>query len=565
MFCHRTVTIACLAFSLWPAASPVRAENDGATEEPRLIVLIVVDQLRGDLVTRFAADFADDGFQRLMKGGALFANAHYSYGATETAPGHATIATGRLPRRHGIVANKWYPDPAKPSGLHAVTDAGCCCVPAPADAAAPGASPRSLIGPALGDQLKVGDRRSRVFAVALKDRAAILTGGQRPDGAIWWDLNTGCFVTSSWYADKLPDYVESWNAAAPADQYAGKPWNLLLDASRYEGCRPVEPSWHGYLGLGHEFPHVVPKRDASRPRDYYAALWCTPFGNDLVIDMAERVLRAEKLGAGPAIDMLSIGLSSNDLVGHYFGPDSIETRDMTLQTDRQLARLLRLLDETVGLSRCLIALTGDHGVTTTPLVTERLRLGGGILDLPKVQAKLNDQLQSFFPPPDHGEPPHTIVYGMDIPWVYLNRSLLGMLSPEKRQALMRRAVEVMRGFEGVDEVFPADELTGPMPSPADTHRYLAWRCFHPQRSGELYVRLGPYWYKTDDKIAGHDSGSNHDRHVPIFLLGPRVKPGRYYTPADPCDIAPTLAALAGIEAPLDADGRVLHEAIDSRP
>ncbi|MBK8267305.1 MAG: alkaline phosphatase family protein [Planctomycetes bacterium] len=549
----------CLTLGL-----PAEGSEPRATQ-PKLVVVIVIDQLRGDLVTRFEHEFRDDGFRRLEREGALFVNAHYSYGSSETAPGHATIGTGRLPRQHGVVANKWYFDAANKSGVHAVTDVDVRQIPAKPDVNAPGASPRHLIGPGFGDQLKVSDRRSRVFAVALKDRAAIFTSGKRPDGAYWWDGTTGNFVTSTWYRDKLPGYIEAFNAAKPCEKLAGSKWNLALDPFAYEGCHPVEPQWHDYLGLGAAFPHALPPFDAANPRAYLSALYCTPFGNDLVIDMAEAILRNEKLGSGPAADMLCIGLSSNDLVGHYFGPDSIEMKDMTIHTDRQLARLFGILEESVGMKDCVIALTGDHGCTSTPLLTQKLRLGGGVLDLPKVQARLDDQLQGFFPTPDHGQPPHTIVINLDLPWIYLNQALLATLPDDKRREALRRAVEVLRGFEGVNDVIMADDLAGPMPSPAETTRYLAWRCYHPQRSGQLFVQLAPFWYKTDDKISGHDGGSNHDRHVPIYLFGPRIKPGRYFAEADPCDIATTLASLLGIEPPLDASGRVLHEAMDSRP
>ncbi|MBX3396412.1 MAG: alkaline phosphatase family protein [Phycisphaerae bacterium] len=539
--------------------------NVASAVQPKLVVLIVVDQLRGDLVTRFEEDFSQDGFRRLQNHGALFVNARYTYGSSETAPGHASVGTGRLPRYHGIVANKWFPEDAGPNGIHAVNDPQTRPVPMHSQTTTPGASPWRLIGPGLGDQIKLSDRRSRVFSVALKDRAAIFMAGKRPDAAFWWDLSTGQFISSTWYCDSLPEYVTAFNADRPADRWFGRKWELLLPEANYAGCHPFDSDWMSHPAFGSTFPHALPTFNPDKPRDYYSALWCTPFGNELVIDLAERILTNEKLGRGSAVDMLCIGLSSNDLVGHYFGPDSLETKDVTVQTDRQLARLLKSLDEVVGLDRCLIALTGDHGATSTPLLTQKLGLGGGIFDIPTVEARLNDQLQSFFPTPGFGNPPHQIVISLDMPWCYLNRQLMATLSEPDRQRAMQKAVEILKEYDGVSEVYLESDLSGPMPSRDEQFRYLAWRCCKPGRSGDIFVQLAPFWYKTDDKISGHDSGTNQDRHVPIYLLGPRIRPGRYFTEADPCDIASTLAALLGIEAPLNATGRVLHEAIDTRP
>ncbi len=539
--------------------------GDVGTGDPRLVVLIVVDQLRGDLVTRFGRHFEAGGFRLLTDRGALFVNAHYSYGASETAPGHATIATGRLPRQHGIVANRWFvADPENPSP-HAVFDSESHPVPGGADSSAPSASARNLIGPGFADQLRLSDRRSRVLSVALKDRAAIFTAGKRPNGAFWLDGRSGRFVTSSYYGENLLPCVEAFNSEKPAERWIGKSWDRALDATAYESCHPASPEWHEYLGMGATFPHRLADVSDGSLKSYLTTLACSPFGNELVLELAQRLIREEKLGGGDAIDMLCIGFSSNDYVGHYFGIDSPEAMDITIRTDRQLARLFKTLDEQVGLSRCVIALTGDHGATTAPALTQALELGGGILDLPAVERAMENALRPHFPSTNDGQPPDRIVLGADVPWIYLNSPALAALSIDERRAVLAKAATVLKGFEGVAEVLTEDDLQGPAPSADEGARYLAWRCYYPGRSGQLYVQLAPYWFKTDDKISGHDAGTTHDRHVPIFVFGPRVRPGRYFEAADPCDISVTLAALIGIEPPLNAVGRVLSEAIDSRP
>ena len=535
-------------------------------KQTRLVVLIVVDQLRADYLTRFSEHFGDGGFRRLARGGAHFVNAYYSYGSSATAPGHATISTGRIPRRHGIVANKWYLDPTTDRAEYAVNDDHCNILPPPPDGKGQGRSPHNLIGPSLGDQIKASDARSRVFSVALKDRAAIFLGGHNADGALWWDLRTGNFDSSTYYGAELPSYVTAFNRQKVAGRFVGRVWRRSLEEETYDGCHPTDPAWPGSSGnLGPTFPHALPAVDGEPGLAFYSALWCTPFGNELVIDMAERIVKQEQLGRGPAVDMLCIGLSSNDLCGHYFGPESAEVMDMMVRTDRQVAGLLSVLDERVGLDHCLIALTGDHGVTTMPPLAQAMRLGGGRLDLEGIRKKLDGQLRKMLGTAAEGMGARRIVSSVQLPWVYLNRSVLDGLDEAGRRRIIHEAADFLRGIDGIAEVYTAGELSGPSPSPDQVHRYLAWRCYHPERSGQLYLQLRPYWYKVDHKVAGHTSGSNHDRHVPILLYGPRIRPGRYFSPAKPSDIAVTLAAVLGIEPPLGATGSVLHEALDSRP
>ncbi|MFQ5502807.1 MAG: alkaline phosphatase family protein [Phycisphaerae bacterium] len=550
--------IACLTLM---GSSAAAAEPD--SKEVRLVVLVVVDQLRADQVTRFERYFGEDGFRLLMRRGAHFVNAHFSYGSSATAPGHATIATGRIPRGHGIVGNKWDFNAARPPE-YAVDDARYPIIPATTDPRGAGRSPHHLIGPTLGDQLKVSDARSRVLSVALKDRAAIFLGGHRPDGVYWWDLHTGNFVTSTYYGEKLPGYIAALNEERVPEQFSGRVWERMLPAVAYSGCYPVDAKWPSqYSNLGVRFPHALPAFDAQKRYAFNSALWSTPFGNDLVLELVRRVMEHEKPGQGPATDLLCVGFSSNDLVGHVFGPESPESMDMVVRTDRQLAALWRMLDEAVGLDHCAIALTSDHGVSSASLFARGMGLGGGLIDLKALQDRLNDRLRKFVGSTGKTKKKadRRLVRRIQLPWVYFNRSLLDRLGPSERRGALAEAAAFLRATPGVAGVFTAEELSGSMPSPEDRHRALAWRCYHPERSGRLYLQLRPYWYKVDEKIAGHTSGMTHDRHVPVFIVGPHIRPGRYFSPAKPSDIVVTLAAMLGIEAPIDASGSVLSEAM----
>lgn len=543
----RILIAACLALGVAPEA----ASATTPPERPRLVVVIIVDQLRADFLTRFEPHFVEGGFRRLMRGGVFYPNAYFSYGSSATAPGHATVATGRLPRDHGIVANKWFIEPGKTLGQSAVHDPDVRLVGVDKQHAAGAPSPRHLIGPTLGDQLKLTDRRSRVFSIALKDRSAVFMGGRRPDGAFWYDRHAGRLVTSTYYADRLPPYVRAFNSAGWCDRFAGQTWSKLLPDNAYAGCRPPDPAWlTGDGGIGKSFPHALPDQPG---RALNSALLATPFGNDIVLEIARRILTNEKLGSDDSPDLLWIGLSANDYCGHLFGPESPEVLDITVRTDRQIGAFLDVLDETVGLDQCIIALTADHGVTTAPQQARAMGLGGDLIDLEALRADLNRRLRETLG--SLGDD-RDYILGINLPWVYLDRELARGGAPA-RAVVLRAAQKLMRDTEGIAEVVTAHELVGPEPPASQPTRRLAWRCHRTGRAGELYVRLEPYWYKAKGNFAGHTVGTAHDRHVPILIAGPGVEPRRVLTEADPVDIPVTLAALLGIEPPLGATGRVL--------
>jgi len=563
-----------------------RAQSPAATSRPaeasdgppiRLAVIIVVDQLRADLITRYEPLFGDDGFRRLLRHGAHFRNAYLSYGSSATAPGHSTIATGRLPRQHGITGNRWFLDATPGKAAAAIDDPDCDLVgtgkaaPTTRPARGNGKSSHALIGAALGDQLKLADARSRVVSIAWKDRAAILMGGRKPDWAVWFDHYNGRFVTSSYYAAALPKAVDQFDAGRTVDRFAGQTWDRLLPGAAYDRCWSIDPARiTDDDGIGNRFPHELPGGKGKIDKRYYDALCASPYANTVVVDLVTQVLQQEQLGRGAAPDLLCVGLSANDLVGHIFGPDSPEMLDITVRTDREIARLLDALDQAVGLDRCAIVLTGDHGASTPPALTTLAGIGGGYLNMPTLATELNSRLDRWVNGPGAGalgggspfgadEP---IVSGFELPWVYFNRKVL-MLEPAKRNAILAEAAAYLKTVPGIDDAITAEVMEGPMPAREEVGKWLAWRGYHPGRSGEIYLQLAPHWHKTPDKLSGHSASYSHDRHVPIVLSGPGVKPGVYFQPADLMDIAPTLAALLGIEAPPDALGRVLGEAMES--
>ena len=553
------IAIAQSAFAQAPANTTSQPARRAEVPPIKLAVLIVIDQFRGDFPTRFAPYFGADGFRRLSKNGATFHNAHLTYGCSTTAAGHATIATGRLPRQHGIVGNRWFlaTEPGK-AGLP-VSD-GECKLLGPADKTLPGKSSRTMIGAAIGDQLKLSSAESRVFSIAWKDRAAIFMGAKRPDWAVWFETDLGEFVTSTWYLPAFPKSIDVFNQLSPADRYAGKSWDRILPHAAYQRCWSVdEEALKDNDGVGPRFPHDLPELD-NRKSDarFYKALAASPYANDVLVAFVEHTLTEEKIGRGSAPDMLGIGFSANDNVGHIFGPDSPEVLDMTARTDAQIAKLLTALDKSVGLANCLIVVTADHGVTSPPALTKVAGIGGGWINVQTLLTELNSQLKSFKVGEDE-----SVISGIEWPWVYFDRAFY-KLDAATRTKLMNAGAEYLRTIPGVEAVYTADDLSGPCPSRDDLYRWLAWRSFHPQRSGELYIQMSPHWHKAPDHAAGHSAASSHDRHVTLMLSGPGVKPGDYYGAADLLDIAPTMAALLGIEPPPDGMGRVLSEALEQQ-
>lgn len=539
-------------------ARPRSAMAQREPRRPQLVVVIVVDQLRADYLSRYRSEFGEGGFRRMMNNGAYFPNTYVAYGVSNTGPGHASIVTGRYPRQHGIIANEWVQGDGDRSLRGAFYDADAKIITGPGGKTE-GRSPRNLVGTALGDELKLASFGSRVFSVALKDRAAIAMGGKKPNGVFWWDVNNGFFVTSEYYMKEVPAYVREFNTQRWADRFVDKRWDRLLSPGAYDDTYPLDAKWLTSTdGLGSAFPHFMPRPDGKPGREFYTAVFASPFGNDVVLEMARRILTVERLGSDEAPDLLCVSLSSFDAAGHLFGPDSAEMKDFALRTDRQIAAFLELLDRSVGLNRCLVVLTADHGITTAPRVAVAQGLGGGRIDMAAVVRTLNEKLSAVAPLPGNRE----YVTTTHMPWIFLDPSI-SVLDSQVRAQVMATAKQVLRGVEGIADVFAGTELSGNPPASADAfQRRLAWRSYYPGRSGDIYVQLAPYWNIKGGDFAEHGTCYNQDRHVPILMMGGGALPGRYLAEAGLEDIPVTIAAVLGIEPPMEAVGRVLSEAFD---
>lgn len=546
----------------WPAPGPARASGTpgggrsraslAAAARPRLVLVVVVDQFRYDYLERFSDLFGPGGFRRLTDGGAVFVNAHYTYVPTYTAPGHAAVFTGSVPAEDGIVGNGWF-DRDAGEVRTSVADASAQLLTDAGRVAGPGAaSPRSLMGTTIGDQMRLASNlASKVVAVSLKDRSAILPGGKRPNGAYWFDGERGRFVSSDYYFEELPPWVRRFNAADAPDRYFGAKWDLALPAEAYRRSQARKPHLERWQ-LGEDFPYVVNGGDDKPGESFYAAFQYTPFASDYLASFAEAAIEGESLGADDAPDLLALSFSSPDLVGHAYGPDSREIEDTYVRLDRTLARLLDDIDRRVGLAHTLVVLTGDHGVAPVPEYLSSLGIDAGRIEGADVETAVERALEARF-----GGEKWVLSLANDQIYLDLEQAKERKADPEEVE---RAAGEAALSVPGIAGYFTrAQLLEGRMPPGPVARRVL--NGFNRARSGDVCLVTKPFYFVAEGLGTTHGSPYGYDTHVPLVLSGAGIRPGRYATDCSPSDITPTVAVLLGVEAPPLAVGRVLAEAL----
>lgn len=358
------------------------AEPAAPAGKPKLLVLVVFDQFRGDYLARWDSLFCEDGFHRLEREGTWFTNCHYPYAVTMTGPGHASLGTGCSPDRHGIITNDWYDRAAGTTVYCATTDRYHTVTSLPDDEEEKlakerkekgGGTPDRMMVPTFAETLKdATGGKSKVVAVSLKDRSAVMPGGRKADACYWFEDHIGQFVTSSFYRERPHAWVTEYNRTHPADRWFSMPWTKLLnniDYARFSGPDNVAAEGTGVAKKqGRTFPHPMDAGLKKPGRDYYDTVVTSPFGNELLLDFAIHAMEAEKLGENEVPDFLSISFSSNDLIGHQYGPDSQEVMDVTLRSDLIVRDLLKALDRRVGKGNYLLALSADHGICPLPEV-----------------------------------------------------------------------------------------------------------------------------------------------------------------------------------------------------
>lgn len=517
----KTLFLYILIFSLLATTAEAR---------PKLVLLLIIDQFRTDYLEKYRADFVPGGFNRLLRQGAFFVNNQYEHSGTETAPGHATISTGAVPSAHGIIGNAWY-DRTQKKSVTSVEDATVKLVGV--ESTAPGASPRNLIGTGLADEVRSAFGGQAV-AVSLKDRGAVLPGGRNPTAVFWIDnVRTGRAVTSTYYMDALPAWVEEFNQKYELNQHAGKEWRAL-------DAKPGDPPLS-----------VISKVGATGGRGPATS----PFGNEAIIELARRAVKEYKLGQGKTTDLLSVSLSSNDYVGHTFGPDSPQVTDITRRTDRILADFFAYLDKTVGVGNWATAFTADHGVAPSPELLKRKRIDAGRIKGPEVVDPIEASLRTAF----SSAADEKWVAFQDLPDVFLDYAMVTKYRIPLEDAA-QRACQAAASVQGVHACYTSGQSARGGDSRTVARRVA--NSYFPGRSGDIFVVFSPFWIRDFPNLsANHGTPWSFDTRVPLIFMGPGFKTGVYQTPASPADIAVTLAAWLGITPPAVATGRVLTDAL----
>jgi arylsulfatase A-like enzyme len=547
----RQFLVASLSLALLPAI-PAQAEAYDA--HPKLVVILVIDQFRGDMLQRYAADFKGNGFRLLTQQGAYFPDCYFEYANTKTAPGHATIGTGVYTDGHGISGNEWWDlDRFKDHQISSVDDERYKIVGAPQSSAStkpgarnytPGQSPLNLRASTVGDELRLATQgKARVYGVSLKDRAAILPSGQAANAAFWIDAASGHFITSTYYLSALPRWAEEFNASGESEQ--------LL------------------------------KQAAPTGSSFYTVVGRTPLANTHEINFAEALITGEHLGANPdgVTDMLTLSLSAHDILGHQKGPDSPDEQAMVDALDRDLDSFFSWLDKNVGLANVVIAFSADHGIAPVPEQAARLGINSTTIDLKAMAAEINKQLNDKLVRKIN--PTLSFIHATpELPYIALNGPSFEQVGVEEKKAeemVRDLSIAAVAAQAPKPEPLPANHRLAPTPAifraytkvdlaegkyPQNELGHLLAHSYSP--NGGWWVMLIPNAYQQEFFGIGrtnHYTPYSYDRHVPLAFYGAAFKPGVYRGRVAPVDLAATLASLLGINQPSASVGKILTQAL----
>jgi hypothetical protein len=534
--------------------------DDPKAGKPKLAVIVVFDQLRGDYLEKWQELFGEGGFRRLQTEGAWFSNCHYPYSDTVTAAGHTSLVTGTSPYKHGIIGNDWY-DRQSGENVTSTQSDRYEEVPAPKpgknQSKAPGGAPLRRREETIGDVLyRVSKGKAKIGSLSIKERAAILMAALRAHFAYWFSTSTGNFVTSTYYRDSLHPWVNEFNTKALPDRWFGRDWTLFrpdLDYVKFSGPDDVAAEGIGYL-QGRVFPHPLKGGLDKAGKRYYEALTNSPFGNDLLLALAKTAIVAEKMGQGDQTDLLTVSFSSNDLIGHCWGPDSQEVLDVTLRSDLIVKELLDFLDNQVGKGQYFLLLSADHGICPVPEVAKAQGKDAGRVSADGLRTGVEAHLQTTFAKDGKKRPWIERLSGS---WFYLNKGVMresGLSASQVEQA----AANWLAKQPGVQAAYTRSQVEG-KPKLDDPVTESVRLSFDPERSGDVKVLLKPYHLfsanllKSPAYATTHGSPYPYDTHVPLLVFGPGIRPGRHTEKVTPQALATILAKALDIPPPSAAE------------
>jgi predicted AlkP superfamily pyrophosphatase or phosphodiesterase len=513
---------------------------------PTLLVALVVDQMRQDYIERYGGAWTD-GLRRLVDRGAVFERASYPYLNTVTCTGHATIATGTFPYRHGVILNEWY-DRAERRRMSCTADPNQRNLAYGGRPERIGHSARRLRVPTLADRLRAVSPESRVIVLSMKPRSAVMLAGHGGT-AVTWFADTNTWSTSTAFSPRLLPEVQTFLDAHPIERERATVWDRARDERLYQGS-DESPFERARAGWSSAFPHPLAGAPGTPPERFYDLWERSPFSDEYLGRLAAHLIEAYQLGRRDAVDFLAISFSALDYVGHDFGPDSHEVQDTLLRLDRTIGELLAVLDSTVGAGRYAVGLSSDHGVSRIPEAAREDGISAGRVLSSQVRRVAEEAMQRV-----HGMGPH--VAHVEYTNIYLTDAARARAARDP--SYLDPLVTAVEAIPGVDRVLPARVLDMARDSQDPIERAAALG-HHPDESGDAIVVLEPNWVGTDSSAASHGSSQPYDAHVPVIFYGRAFRAGRYMTPASPADLAPTLASLVALEM-AGTDGMVRSEAL----
>ena len=524
--------------------------SEAQTSRPKLAIGIVVDQMRMEYIYRFSSGFGKNGFNRLINEGFVCYNTQINYVPTVTGPGHASIYSGTTPKYHGIAGNEWY-DRNIHKTIYCASDSLAETVGN--DVTSKGSySARNILVPNLGDALKLSTaKHGLVYAISMKDRASAFPAGHAADGAFWFDKKTGNFVSSTYYMKSLPEWLTKFNKPRKAESYLDSTWKPIAKSYPYSFPENEYLKYTHSKGLD-SLSQMTLRQTLKKGENAYNPIYSSPFGNKLLTDLAIATIQSTGIGKVDYPDLLAISYSSPDVVGHTYGPQSIELNDTYIRLDRELARLFEALDANVGKGNYVIFLTADHGMTDIPGLLAENKIPGGYFSAEKILNETKSMLNN-----QYGENKwiERFVDGQ----IYLNHTLIEEKKLDLNE-IQNRIAAFIRTKEGISDVFTANQITS-----YDFTTEIGGRVqkgFHNIRSGDVWIIALPGWMdENDGSAATHGSAFMSDTNIPLIWYGGNIPTGHSYQRYNITDIAPTVSALLHIIYPAAAIGNPIPEVL----
>ncbi|MGD1945035.1 MAG: alkaline phosphatase PafA [Croceivirga sp.] len=520
--------------------------------EPKLVVGIVVDQMRYDYLTRFWNHYGEGGFKRLIAEGFNCKNHHFNYAPTSTGPGHASVYTGTTPAVHGIIGNDWY-DKEMDKEVYVASDDSYSSVGT--DGPAGKMSPHRMLTTTITDQNRLHTQfRGKTIAVAVKDRGAVLPGGHTANAAYWFEGGTnGNWITSSYYMDELPEWVKQYNASEAVEAYK-KPWTTLKPISEYVESGTDQNIYEGrHRGEATTtFPHDLPGFWSKNGGT--SILRATAYGNSITTDFALAVLKNEDLGEDAITDFLTVSFSSTDYVGHMYGVNSKEIQDTYVRLDRDLNKILTALDNKVGKENYTLFLSADHGAIQVPAYMKAKKIPAGYLDFDGMRTTFNAFLKYKYGTTD-------IVKTISNYQVFLDRKVVDNLDMDLEKVQEEIAMEIL-SYDNIDKVFTGQQLWKNHYTQSAGVAFLIQRGWNQKRSGDVVFVQKPGYISYPKTGSTHGSPMIYDTHVPLIFYGHGIKKGETAKRTEIPDIAPTLAVLLGTAFPNGTTGEPIAEVLE---